>query len=103
MASTAQPKSGNISVEAVNKIPNMANNDHIIFKAKIGLNTTASEFLETRETPPIPNSAAATRRVAIGSITFQPNNESVCCGNKKSGIATKTSTRKWIKNHVRRN
>jgi len=50
---------------------------------------------------PIPNSAAATSRVASGSTAGQPRSESVQRGARKSGSAKITSARKWITNHVR--
>src|SRR2546422_515880 len=49
----------------------------------------------------MPNSAAATSRVASGSTAGQPRSDSVQRGARKSGSAKSTSARKWITNHVR--
>src|SRR2546428_6752409 len=47
------------------------------------------------------SSAAAKRRVAMGSISCQPKNRSRDSGAARSGTPTAQSTAKWNANHLR--
>ncbi|NCB42639.1 MAG: hypothetical protein EOM59_08470 [Clostridia bacterium] len=68
--------------------PKIANTDHMILRFSILEYVSIMEFLHKYDSVPIPNKAAAKRRVVRGSIFCHPKYPRTIAGNKNNGIAT---------------
>lgn len=79
--------------------PIIAADDQIIFRLSMVLNDSLVELRLNSDSIPIPNKAAATILVAIGSTSCQPNKVKNFTGAKNIGMANNISAIKCITNH----
>ena len=102
MANTSQPISRRpcAPLSSDTPIPSTAVSDQMIFKFSMALNVSTLALRPNQDSMPIPNRAAATRRVAMGSTVCQPSQPRNFTGNSIIGMAKSTSTIQWIANHV---
>lgn len=85
-----------------NRMPRTADPDQITFKVSMARKVSRVALRSTSEVMPMPKSAAATSRVAMGSISENPKVVMIHRGATNNGTANTMSAMKWATNQYRR-